>query len=74
MILRDINSPFEHEKKKEISYEPVKVINFWSNNYIEYKSNGDKDRILSVEEFLDKIRPYLRDIINDIKQFGIWII
>ena len=26
------------------------------------------NRILSVEECLDKIRPYLRDIINDLKQ------
>ena len=41
---------------------------FWSKNYIEYKGNGDENRILSVEEYLDIIRPYLRDIINDLKQ------
>ena len=27
-----------------------------------------KNRILSAEEYLDKIRPYLRDIVNDLKQ------
>ena len=27
---------------------------------------------LSVEEYLDKIRPYLKDIINDLKQSDTW--
>ena len=31
-----------------------------------------KIRVLSVEENLDKIRPYLRDIINDLKQSDTW--
>ena len=38
------------------------VIN--SNNYIEYESNGDKNKSLSVKKYLDKIRPYLKDINN----------
>ena len=37
--------------------------NFWSKNYIEYESNIDRNKKLSVEEFLNKIRPYLKDII-----------
>ena len=41
-------------KKEENYYKPVRVNNFRSNNYIEYKSKGDKSRILSVEEYLDK--------------------
>ena len=28
--------------------------------------------ILSFKEYLDKIRPYLRDIINDLKQSDAW--
>ena len=48
------------------------VNNFCSNYHIVYKSNGDKNRILSVEEYLDKIRLYLRDIINDLKQSDTW--
>ena len=39
-----------------------------SNNYIEYESNGDKNKTLSVEEYLNKIRPYLKDIINSFKK------
>ena len=34
--------------------------------YIKYKSNGDKD--LSPKEYLDMIKPYLRDITNEYKK------
>ena len=30
-------------------YKPIKVNNFWSNNYIEYKSNSDRYQTLSAE-------------------------
>ena len=40
---------------------------FWSN-YIEYESSVDRNRILSIEEYLRKCRPYLKDIINDLKK------
>ena len=41
-ILRDIKNLFEYE-------EEVRVSNFWSNKYIEYESNGVRNRTLSVE-------------------------
>ena len=50
----------------------VRVNNFLSNNYIEYKSNGDKNRIISVEEYLDKVIPCLKDIVNDPKKSDTW--
>ena len=43
----------------------MNVDNFWNNNCTEYKSNGDENTILSVEEYVNKIRPYLRDLVND---------
>ena len=51
-ILRDINNLFKHEYKEveENYYKPVKASNFWSSNYIEYESNGDKNKTLSVED------------------------
>ena len=66
-ILRDINYLFEHEEE-ETYYKPIRVSNFWSNKYTEYESNGDKNKTLSVEEYLNKIRPYLKDIINNLKK------
>ena len=39
------------------------VGNFHSNSYIEYESNGGRNKTLSIEECLNKIRPYWKDII-----------
>ena len=59
-------------KPKEDNYTPVRVVNAFSSNYIEYKSNGDKDKTLSIKDYLDEIKPYLGDIINDHKTQGEW--
>ena len=53
-------------------YEPVRTSNAFNSNYIKYGSNGDKYKILSVKEYLDMIRQYLSDIINDHKTQGEW--
>ena len=66
-VLRNIKNLFEHEKEEENYYKPVRVSNFWSNSYIEYKSNGDRNKTPSVEEYPNKVRPYLKDIINNLK-------
>ena len=47
-------------KKKIIA----RLSNLWSSNYIDYESNGDRNKTVSVEEYLKKIRPYLNNIIN----------
>ena len=60
-----------HESK-EYFYEPVRRSNAFNNNFIEYEINGDKDKILSVKEYLDMIRQYLSDIINDHKTQVEW--
>ena len=44
-------------------YEPKRVSNFWNNNYIKYERNGDKNRNLSLDEYLPKIKPYLTNTI-----------
>ena len=72
IVLRNIKNLFEYGKEEKTYYKPIRV-NSWSNNYIEYRSNSDKNKILSVEEYHYKIRPYLRDIIiNDLKQYDTW--
>ena len=40
------------------------------NNYIEYISEGDNNKNLSPEEYLEIIRPYLNDLINHHKASG----
>ena len=58
-------------KKKESSYKPARVRKFWSNNYIECKSNDGRNKTLSVEEYLNKLRPYLKNI-NNLNQSNTW--
>ena len=64
LIIRDIRTLFEQEEK--VNYKPKRVSNLWNNNYIEYESNDDKNRNLSLDKYLEKIEPYLRNIIIDL--------
>ena len=49
-------------KKKKIIINEYELVLFVVNNYIEYKSNSDRNKTLSVEEYLNKITSYLKDI------------
>ena len=42
---RNIKNLFEYEKEEENYYKPVRANSFWSDNYIEYKSTDNKNRI-----------------------------
>ena len=39
---------------------------------IKYEGNGDRNKPLSVKECLNKISPYLKDIINNLKKADTW--
>ena len=52
------------EREEEDYYKQVRVGNLW-NNYIEYESNCDRNKTLSVKECLNKIRTNLKDITNN---------
>ena len=62
----------KEDKEEENCYKPVTVRNLWSNKYIEYKSNGDRNKKLSAAKCLNKIRPYLKDIKNNLKKSYTW--
>ena len=53
-------------------YKPIKSNDSFNNNYIEYKSKGDKDKTLSIKEYLNMMKPFLSDIINDHKTQSEW--
>ena len=61
-----------YEYIDEDYYNPIKTGNAFSSNYIEYESNGDKDKILLIKEYLDIIKPYLSTMINNHKAQGEW--
>ena len=53
-------------------YKPIITKGAFNNNYIQYESKGNKDKILTPSEYLDMIRPYLSDIINNHKSHNEW--
>ena len=53
-VIRDIRNLFEHDEKEDY--------------YIEYESNGDRNKALLIEIYLNEIRPYLKGIINNLKK------
>ena len=69
-IIRDIRTLFEQQE--EDYYKPKRVSNFWNNNYIEYKSNGSKNRNLLLDEYLNNIEAYLRNITINLGNSDEW--
>ena len=50
-ILRDIKNLFQHKEREENYYKPVRVSNFWSNNYIDYENSGDRKKNINQTKF-----------------------
>ena len=55
IVLRNIKNLSEYEKEEKNYYKPVRVNNFWSNNYTEYKSNGDNIEYYQLKNILIKL-------------------
>ena len=53
------------QTSKEDYYKPIFVKSSHKGNYKHYESNGDIEKKLSAYQYLNKIRPYLYDLIND---------
>ena len=53
-----------------VNYEPILIKTGFDNNYLEYRSEVNDS--LSFEEYLNLIKPYLNDLINNKKDEGEW--
>ena len=53
-------------------YNPQEIKSAFDGSYILYGSKEDKDAKLALSEYFDKIRAYLRDMINYYKAEGEW--
>ena len=60
------------ELNKVDCYEPKKVKSAFNGSYVLYESKGYKDSKLSIYEYFDIIRPYLRDMIDNHKARDEW--
>ena len=63
--IRDIEYVFDNID--DDYYKPILVKGSFNENYKYYESRGDKDKKLSIEQYLDRIKPYLSDLINENK-------
>ena len=54
-----------NEVNEEDYYEPKETKSAFDGNFVLYESRGDKDANLALYEYFDKIKPYLKDMIDD---------
>ena len=64
--IRDVEKLFGKVDGKYY-YKPILVKSSFKDNYKYYESRGEKSKNLFVEQYLDAIKPYLRDLINNHK-------
>ena len=62
--MRDIENLFD-EASEEDYYKAILVKNSFKGNYKYYESREDKENVLTVEQYLNKITSHLYDLIND---------
>ena len=62
--IRDIENLFDKVSEEDY-YKPILVESSFNGNYKYYESRGDKEKRLSVKQYLSKITPHVYDLIND---------
>ena len=67
--IKDIKDLFKPSIDKDY-YKPVLVRSGYNNNFVQFKSKGDK--ILSIQEYLTLTEKYLKKLINQYKKEGKW--
>ena len=57
-IIKDIRNLFRLKKKTNVIIGKITNGIAFSNNCIEYETNGDKNKTLSIEEYLNKLHHF----------------
>ena len=68
----NITHGLDYVFNEEDYYKPTEVKSAFDGNYVLYESRGDKDAELASYEYFDKIKPHLKDMIDDYKSKGEW--
>ena len=64
--IRDTENLFDNVNDNDY-YKPILVKSSFKKNYKYYENRGDKDKKLTIEQYLDMINPYLSYLINESK-------
>ena len=67
--IRDLDLLFEEIDGNDY-YKPILAKSYNKESYKEYESRGDKNKELPIEKYLNKIIPYLKELINNHKDIG----
>ena len=59
-----------NEVNEEDYYEPKEIKSAFDGSYVLYESRRDKDANLALYEYFEKIKPYLKDMIDNYKSKG----
>ena len=65
--IKELENLFGDTDNDDNYYKPVLVKTSFKDGYKYYESRGDKDKKLSVKQYLYMIMPYLNDLLNDHK-------
>ena len=69
--IKDVKKLFDLSIDEDY-YKPIINNTAFNNTYIQYESRGNKDKIVTISEYLGMITSYLRGMINDHKTQGEW--
>ena len=61
-----------NEVNEEDYYELIEIKSAFDGTYVLYESRGDKDANLARYEYFEKIKPYLKHMIDDYKSKDQW--
>ena len=64
--------PFKTKKENQEIKDRITKVKIYSKNYIEYESNSDRNKTLSITEYHDNIKQYSRDITNYLNKSDTW--
>ena len=68
----DITYGLDYLFNEEDYYKPTEVKSAFDGNYVLYESRGNKDANLALHEYFEKIKPHLKDMMDDYKSKGEW--
>ena len=70
-IIRDIKTLFE-EEDHDNHFTPKKASNFLNNEYVDYQGSGSRNTNLLLNESVNNIKPYQRDLTIDFQISDTW--
>lgn len=66
--IRTIKTKNRDLESEELYYKSVSINKVWNNNHIEHESNGDRNKNLSIKDYINEVKPYFKDVIIDLQK------